>query len=61
MLEQVLRVVNDDLVKAHAGFGTHPHRDMVRTAAAAESLCRVSALRRTFVWLNFFHRKFSAT
>lgn len=22
-----LRVVNDDLVKGHAGFGTHPHRD----------------------------------
>ncbi|KAL2634424.1 hypothetical protein R1flu_005903 [Riccia fluitans] len=24
----VLRVLNDDLVKPHAGFGTHPHRDM---------------------------------
>lgn len=22
-----LRVVNDDLVKPRAGFGTHPHRD----------------------------------
>lgn len=22
-----LRVVNDDMVKGHAGFGTHPHRD----------------------------------
>jgi hypothetical protein len=26
---QVLRVVNDDLVKPQSGFGTHPHRDMV--------------------------------
>lgn len=26
----MLRVVNDDLVKARSGFGTHPHRDMVR-------------------------------
>lgn len=24
----VLRVLNDDLVKPHSGFGTHPHRDM---------------------------------
>ncbi len=24
----VLRVVNDDNVKPHSGFGTHPHRDM---------------------------------
>ena len=24
----VLRVVNDDLVDAHSGFDTHPHRDM---------------------------------
>ncbi|PNH03409.1 hypothetical protein TSOC_010544, partial [Tetrabaena socialis] len=23
----VLRVVNDDLVRGNAGFGTHPHRD----------------------------------
>eukprot|EP00250_Pteridium_aquilinum_P025935 c3191_g1_i1 orf=74-835(-) len=23
-----LRVVNDDLVQPHSGFGTHPHRDM---------------------------------
>ena len=30
---QVLRVVNDDLVKSKAGFGTHPHRDMVRFSA----------------------------
>ena len=27
---QVLRVVNDDLVMPQAGFGRHPHRDMVR-------------------------------
>lgn len=24
----VLRVLNDDLVQPHSGFGTHPHRDM---------------------------------
>ena len=24
----VLRVLNDDAVKPHSGFGTHPHRDM---------------------------------
>ncbi|MEH7349039.1 pirin family protein [Gottfriedia acidiceleris] len=24
----VLRVLNDDLIKAHRGFGTHPHSDM---------------------------------
>ena len=24
----VLRVVNDDLIKPHTGFGTHPHQDM---------------------------------
>lgn len=23
-----LRVINDDVVRASAGFGTHPHRDM---------------------------------
>jgi hypothetical protein len=28
---QVLRVLNDDLVKPRAGFGSHPHRDMVRS------------------------------
>ena len=27
----VMRVCNDDLVQPHRGFGTHPHRDMVRT------------------------------
>ena len=24
----VLRVLNDDLVQPHRGFGTHPHRNM---------------------------------
>jgi len=24
----VLRVMNDDLIQSHTGFGTHPHRDM---------------------------------
>ena len=51
---QVLRVVNDDLVKARSGFGTHPHRDMVRLCPRPCSRCRGHLNRPS-------SRKFSAT
>ena len=68
-----LRVINDDLIQAGAGFPTHPHRDMEivtivtqgavahRDSSGGEGVIRVGEVQKMSAGKGIFHSEFNAS
>ena len=68
-----LRVINDDLIQAGAGFPTHPHRDMEivtivtqgavahRDSSGGEGIIRVGEVQKMSAGKGIFHSEFNAS
>ena len=68
-----LRVINDDLIQAGAGFPTHPHRNMEivtivtqgavahRDSSGGEGIIRVGEVQKMSAGKGIFHSEFNAS
>lgn len=68
-----LRVINDDLIQAGAGFPTHPHRDMEivtivtqgavahKDSSGGEGIIRVGEVQKMSAGKGIFHSEFNAS
>lgn len=68
-----LRVINDDLIQAGAGFPTHPHRDMEivtivtqgavahKDSSGGEGIIRIGEVQKMSAGKGIFHSEFNAS